>query len=287
MLICQGFFSWRINFRLSHRTHAESDELHSLSPVGFPIEGFQVYNKNYIIQGEAKKVKTVILACNTLRDELQKAAHECGCDSPFIWIESGLHLEPASLRRRIQEELDRIPGPRRVLLGFGFCGNAVLGLKSGEHELVIPKVDDCITWLLGSKENRERSTKDGGVYFLTKGWLEGEANIWQEYKIILERYGKERTDRVYKRMLAHYRFLGLIDTHAYDLGSLLPQVEEIASTLHLELKLLPGVDHYLKKFLIGPWDDSDFVIAPPSTTIELHHLGCTPDSCLPYVQGVR
>jgi hypothetical protein len=191
------------------------------------------------------------------------------------------------LRRRLQEELDRIPGPQRVLLGFGFCGNAVLGLNTGKHQLVIPKVDDCITWLLGSRESRELSTKGGGVYFLTKGWLEGEANIWKEYTIVLERYGKERTDRVYKRMLAHYRFLGLIDTHAYDLDSLLPQVKEIASTLHLELKVLPGVDHYLKKFLTGPWNDADFVVASPSTTIDLHHLGCDPASCTPYVQGIQ
>jgi len=124
-------------------------------------------------------VETVILACNTIRDELEKIAAETNCPHNFVWVESGLHLVPDSLRRRLQEELDKIDGVSRVLLAFGFCGNAVVGLKSGGYQLVIPKVDDCITLLLGSKENKDSYSRQGGVYFLTKGWLEGEANIWK------------------------------------------------------------------------------------------------------------
>ena len=51
-------------------------------------------------------MKTVILACNTIRDELEKSALAADCRHPFIWIESGLHLVPDSLRKRVQEELD-------------------------------------------------------------------------------------------------------------------------------------------------------------------------------------
>lgn len=218
-------------------------------------------------------METVILACNTIRNELEKAAEEAGCTHPFVWIESGLHLVPESLRRRLQEELDRINGVTRVLLAFGFCGNAVAGLSTGDYELVVPRVDDCITLLLGSKENRESCCRSGGVYFLTKGWLEGEVNIWNEYQGVLARFGPERTERIYRRMLAHYKFLGLIDTGAYDLAGLLPHAREISTTLKLELLILKGTDRFLKGFLSGPWNDEDFVIIPPHTTIELVHLG--------------
>ena len=218
-------------------------------------------------------MKTVILACNTIRDELEKAARETDCGYPFIWVESGLHLRPESLRRRIQEELDGIDGAERVLLGFGFCGNAVIGLKTGNYELIFPKADDCITVLLGSKESRERCMQDGGVYFLTKGWLDGEMNIWHEYHAVLEKFGPERTERIYKRMLAHYRYLGLIDTGAYNLSVLLPLVNEIAETLKLEACVLQGADNYVKKFLTGPWDDDEFVTIPPFTTVDLCCLG--------------
>ncbi len=218
-------------------------------------------------------METLILACNTIRDELEKAFAATGCSHRVEWVESGLHLVPESLRRRLQEELDKISGVQRVLLAFGFCGNAVLGLKSGDYELVIPRADDCITLLLGSKENRERCCSQGGVYFLTKGWLEGEINIWREYQAVLERFGPERTERIYRRMLAHYKFLGLIDTGAYDLADLLPHVREISATLNLDLLILEGTDRYLKSFLSGPWNDDHFVIIPPLTTIELAHLG--------------
>ena len=142
--------------------------------------------------------------------------------------------------------------------------------------MVIPRVDDCITLLLGSRENRERCNRQGGTYFVTKGWLEGEANIWKEYQAFLARHGPERTERIYQRMLAHYKFLGLIDTGAYDMSSLIPHVNEISAALKLELLILQGTDRYLKHFLSGPWNDDYFAVIPPSTTIELAHLGLDP-----------
>lgn len=231
-------------------------------------------------------MKTVILACNTIRDEFEKAALEAGCAHLFRWVESGLHLKPESLKHRLQEELDSITAADRVLLGFGYCGNAVAGLMSRNYELIIPRVDDCISLLLGSRKNREHCARSGGVYFLTKGWLEGEANIWKEYQAVLARFGPERTQRVYRRMLAHYRFLGLIDTGAYDLDMLLPLVTEIASKLELETRVLPGSDRYIKKLLTGPWDEDEFIILPQQTRIELFHLGFSVPPGPSQIQGL-
>ncbi len=239
----------------------------------FPNSGPLGYNNGQFTNRRIPKVETVIIACNTIRNELEKAAVETNCAHSFVWVESGLHLVTDSLRRRLQEELDRINGVKRVLLGFGFCGNAVAGLKSGDYQLVIPRVDDCITLLLGSKETRDGCNRHGGVYFLTKGWLEGEVNIWKEYQAVMARFGPERTERIYRRMLAHYKFLALIDTGAYDLPGLIPYARDISATLNLELLILQGTDRYLKNFLLGPWNDDDFVIIPPFTTIELTHLG--------------
>lgn len=219
-----------------------------------------------------RTLKTVVLACNTIRDEIEKAAFETGCDHPFRWVESGLHLRPESLRHRLQEELDSISEADRVLLGFGYCGNAVTGLIGRNYELVMPRADDCISLLLGSQENRELCSKSGGIYFLTKGWLEGENNIWREYQAVLARFGPERTDRVYRKMLAHYQFLGVIETGAYDLGVMLPLVSQIASTLKLQTRMLPGSDQYLKRLLSGPWNEDEFLVLPPNTRIELFHL---------------
>lgn len=217
-------------------------------------------------------METVVLACNTIRNEIEKAALDTGCPYRFTWIESGLHLVTSSLHRRLQEELDRMNGAGRVLLAFGLCGGAVTGLKTGGYQLVIPRVDDCITLLLGSAENRRRCASRGGVYFLTKGWLEGELNIWKEYQKTLSRYGPEKTERIYRIMLAHYKFLGLIDTGAYDLPGLMAQVREISAALRLELITFKGKDEYLRRLLRGPWDEDHFIVVPPCTTIESTHL---------------
>jgi hypothetical protein len=227
----------------------------------------------------------VILACNTIRAELEKAATETDCRYPFKWVESGLHLKPESLRGRLQEELDCLDHADRVLLGFGYCGHAVAGLMTRDYELIIPRVDDCISLLLGSRENRELCCRSGGIYFLTKGWLEGEFNIWTEYQAVLARFGPKNTERIYQRMLAHYEFLGLIDTGAYELDATLPLVKEIAATLNLKTCVLPGSDLYLKRLLSGPWNEDDFVIVPRHTRIELFHLGAGPTPCTPQIQG--
>jgi len=231
-------------------------------------------------------MQTVILACNTIRDELEKAAESTGCRHRFVWVESGLHTVTDSLRRRLQEELDRMNGVQSVILAFGLCGNAVLGLKTGDYRLVIPRVDDCITLLLGSKDKREISIRRGVVYFLTKGWMEGELNIWKQYQSTVARFGLERTDRIYKKMLAHYKFLGLIDTGAYDLAEVLPQAREISAALKLELLILKGTDRYLKRLLRGPWNHDNFLLIPPSTKIELTHLGLDPTMSRASIQGV-
>lgn len=230
-------------------------------------------------------MKTIIVACNTIRNELEKAARETECPHGFVWIESGLHLVPQSLHRRLQDELDKIRGIGRVILAFGFCGHAVIGLKTGDYQLIIPRVNDCISLLLGSDEERERQCRNGGIYFLTKGWLEGEFNIWEEYQAVLERFGAERTRRVYRRLFEHYRFLGLIDTGAYELDSLLPEVHEIAATLELEPVILEGRDHYLKSLLSGPWTDERFVTIPRFTAIQWPHLGLGLETLPPPFQG--
>jgi hypothetical protein len=216
-------------------------------------------------------MKTIIVACHTLEDELNIAIKETGCEHPVLWIESGLHLYTESLNKRLQQELDRISNIERVLLAFGYCGNSLLGLISPKAELIFPRVDDCITLLLGSQRERKRISNEAGTYFLTKGWLEFESNIWQEYQYAIKKYGKERAERVFKQILAHYHRLGIIDTGAYELPDFLKLTEEIAETLKLRHEVIPGTISYLKKLLTGPWDN-EFAVISPGEKVKLEHL---------------
>lgn len=72
----------------------------------------------------------IILACQTIADELKLAINLTGVDYPVLWVESGLHNYPERLRKRIQQELDRISNVSTILVAFGFCGTALLGVKA-------------------------------------------------------------------------------------------------------------------------------------------------------------
>lgn len=210
----------------------------------------------------------IIIACKTLQRELELALEHIVEEYQIIWIESGLHNTPKKLTLRLQEEFNKISKDcNRVLLCFGTCGNSVVGLKTGEFELVIPRVDDCITLLLGSLEKRIEVSKEKVTYFLTKGWLDGERNLWAEYQYSIDKYGKEEADELFDFMLASYKRLGILDTGAYNIEEVLKDSEIIASTFKLELEKLEASIEYIEELLLGPWDKKRFIIMKPNSEI--------------------
>ena len=214
---------------------------------------------------------SVIIACRTIADELNMAVRETGCRHPILWIESGLHISPDALKKRLQDEIDHVGNIGQALLAFGYCGNALLGLRAPEFRLVFPRVDDCITLMLGSCEKRCEISRESGTYFLTKGWLDYERNIWVEYQASAKRFGKEKAARIYKSMLRHYQRLGVIDTGAYELDPIVERARDIGCELGLTPQVIRGTLRYIKKLLTGPWD-RDFILIPPGETITMEHI---------------
>ncbi|HHV35462.1 MAG TPA: DUF1638 domain-containing protein [Syntrophomonadaceae bacterium] len=211
----------------------------------------------------------VIIACHTISDEVNKVIAEAGIDYPVIWIESGLHNFPETLRERLQEQINKIANVEHIILVYGYCGNALLGIYSHNAKLIIPRVDDCISLLLGSYQKREALSNELGTYFLTKGWIENENNIIKEYERCVERYGQEQSERVMKIMLEHYKRLVLIDTGAYSLDDeCLEKSYVLAKKVGLRYQIETGSLNLLKKLLSGPWDD-DFVILQPGEALSM------------------
>jgi hypothetical protein len=201
---------------------------------------------------------------------------ETGTLYPVFYIESGLHNNPDSLRKRIQEEIDRIENVDVILMAFGFCGNSMLGIRSPEARLVIPKVDDCIPLLLGSCEERKKISKEMGTYFLTKGWLDYESNLIREYERCVMRYGDTRALKVMKIMLGNYRRFMVIDTGAYQVECVTPRTQEFAEKLNKLHEITAGSMRYLRKLLLGPWDE-EFMVVEPGQEISLSDI-CIQDN---------
>ncbi|MCJ7594596.1 MAG: DUF1638 domain-containing protein, partial [Desulfobacterales bacterium] len=154
---------------------------------------------------------TRIIACAAVLEELRPLlppAVEC------LTVESGLHLRPEKLKEELQKLINEVSGQaKHIIVGFGLCSMAVVGLKSEESFLVVPRVDDCIAMCLGSQEAyRNQLRKEPGTYFLSRGWIEAGISLVDEFEEMEKRYGKERTEKIKKAMLKHYTRLAFIHT---------------------------------------------------------------------------
>lgn len=216
-------------------------------------------------------MSTVIITCQTIDREVNLAIRETGVDYPVLLVDSGLHNYPDQLRKAIQNQIDKIDNVDTIIMAFGFCGNGLLGIKSQNARLVIPRADDCITLMLGSYETRKKISKDAWTYFLTKGWLDYERSIVTEYDECVKRYGQERALRVMKTMLSHYRRLMVIDTKAYELEDVLSTTRAFAQTIGMRHEQHAGSMRFLKKLLSGPWDE-EFIILKPGQELTFEDM---------------
>lgn len=213
-------------------------------------------------------MKTVIISCRTIEDEVNAAIRLTGVDYPVLWLESGLHNTPALLLERLQELVDSVDA-ERVLLAMGFCGNSYKGLKLGGFEMIVPRADDCISLLLGGVDKRMAVSRELAAYFFTEGWMRGERNIWEEYKFTVEQYGEEMAETVMEMMYSHYRTIALLDTGVGDMDALAEKVRPLSEALHLEQKRISATLDYFTQLFLGPWDDTErFVRFAPHTTVE-------------------
>ncbi len=216
-------------------------------------------------------MSTIIVACNTIADELNLAIKATGVTHPVLWIDSKLHTKPEKLKGEIQAAISRISNVSTIILAFGYCGNALVGIKSEKARLVFPKIEDCISLLLGSAEKRRTLSKETCSYYLTRGWIESENNLAEEYAYCVRKFGPVRALRLMRTILKNYRHLTLIDTGAYDIMSLKPRTEELAATLGLCHKVVEGSQRLFHKLLTGPWDE-EFVQLEPGEEITLDSL---------------
>ena len=205
-----------------------------------------------------------IIACETLRDELNLEIQETGCQYPVIWVSSDYHIDPDKLRLKLQQEIDALANFDSILFAYGSCGNGLVGLRASTANLIIPQTDDCISMILsqpGQKYERHKQT-----YFLTKGWLEGSKSLAVEHAHTIKRYGEARAKKLFAMMFEHYRYLMLIDTGAYRPEDYFAQVKELGQDLSLEPIVGKGNLWFLKKLLLGPYDQ-DFCIIPKGETV--------------------
>lgn len=216
-------------------------------------------------------MRTVIIACRTVEQELTAVMNRINCTYPVTWLESGLHNVPSRLCRTLQEAIDTCAGYDRILLAMGFCGNAVLGIHSDTCEIILPRAEDCIGLFLGSRRSSQELV---GSYFFTEGWLRGERTIWWEYQRAIERYGEPRARRIFDTMLRNYRRILLVNTGCFQIEPVRRELQRMAEAFSLETAEIEADLDLLSRLLTGPWEEDAFIRLPRGQTLDerLVHL---------------
>lgn len=205
-----------------------------------------------------------MIACATVIEEMlgwlpADVTHEV--------LDFGLHLRPEKLREVLQAKIDEASSEADVLLlGYGLCSMAVVGLQARSAHLVIPRVDDCIAIFLGScAAYKKQAKQEPGTYYLTKGWIEVGDTPFDEHKILVERYGEQKARRMTGLMLKNYRRLAFINTGQYDIERFREYAQKTAETFDLRFEEIDGSPVLMQKMVNGPWDDEFLVVAPGET----------------------
>jgi hypothetical protein len=214
--------------------------------------------------------RTLVMACATVIEEMlpllpQGMAHQV--------FDFGLHVNPQKLRTTLQAAIDAVSGQyETIILGYGMCSQAVVGITATGCRLVIPRVDDCIAIFLGSRSAYSAQCRaEPGTYYLTKGWIEVGDTPFSEFARTVEKFGQARAERIYELMMGNYKRLALINTGQYELEKYRAYTRQVAEQFGLRFEEIEGSDALVRQMLHGPWD-ADFVVLEPGQTSTIHQF---------------
>lgn len=153
-------------------------------------------------------MKINAIACQALTREIRLASAYSPHTIDIELLDFGLHCTPDKLRQTIQERIDAGEGRGydAIILGYGLCSRGTAEIEARSIPIVIPRMHDCITAILGSRRRyNEEFTAHPGTYYYSAGWIErSEGDMRQgfiddakavaeeeRYRQYVEKYGED------------------------------------------------------------------------------------------------
>jgi hypothetical protein len=217
---------------------------------------------------------TVIIACRVMQEHLQKLLPP---DSPVTYMDILLHNTPKKLAAALQSEIDAVAQPSTIILGYGLCGNGLLGVKSGPHTLIVPRTHDCVAIFLGSHQRYvQRFFANPNTYYLTRGWLEAKDEPLQDYLDYVRDYDEETADYLVEMKYRHYRKLTMVGFSQRELDECRPlalRVADFCKRWNMEYEEIVGSTALLEELLKMPGHldsgNAEFVVLKPGGEIQV------------------
>ncbi len=236
------------------------------------VEGVMVIMEVNVSQ--PKKLPVVVIACLVLQNLLEQLLPDDLAEQ-ITFLDYGLHRLPNKLTWTLQDAIDGIETPSLVVLGYGLCGNGLAGIKAGRHTLLVPRADDCIAILLGSRQAYMREFEAvPGTYYLSKGWLESGSHPLKEHQEYVKKYGPKDAAWIMDQQFQNYERLVLVSHNQTDMEKYRPQAQEVARYCEqwgMRYEEILGSDAYVRRLVeaaaaldkVG----NDFVVIPPGGEI--------------------
>ena len=233
-----------------------------------------------------------VIACKIFQRELSQVAVTCPNALDITFMRQDLHMAPNRLREALQREIDLIESGsdlhtneerfgklEAILLGYGLCSNALVGIKSSRLPIVIPRAHDCITMFMGSKERyADYFEKVKGTFFYTQGWLELgaddlDADLERRRNEYMEKFDGDEDTVEYllemdEEMLRHYHYLTYITWPGMNNEAGIALAQESAARKKLELLTYEGTNSLMADMVNGRWNEEDFLILQPGQTLQ-------------------
>jgi hypothetical protein len=234
-------------------------------------------------------LKLKVIACDVLRREISYLAGRSPCYVDAVFLPQGLHETPDKLRAMLAEEIEKANQefPHRlyekheyydyIILAYGLCDNAIVGLTSGRIPLVIPRAHDCITLLLGSKEKyRKLHGENPGAYWYSRGWIErslqpGQERYERTCEAYLEKYGEDNAAYLMEMeqgWFTSYNKAFFIDWKELgNSGFYRSYTKECAGYLKWNYEEIEGDLSLMEKMLKGEFDKNETLLVEPGRAV--------------------
>jgi len=238
----------------------------------------------------------MVLKCIACEVFYREVCH-CVASSPHRvdveFTEKNAHERSDFLRSLLQSKVDAAEngdqGYDAILLGFGLCGNGVVGVGAKKTRLVLPRAHDCCTIFLGSRQTFKEHFADNpslpfsSVGYMERGtaWIHDASTIQmpglnKQYEEYVTLYGEENAKYIMETLTASVETavtdrkdnrIVFIDVPELSHLGFAEKCRAQAEASGRQFVRLPGDMRLLRKLVNGEWDPEEFLVLEPGEKI--------------------
>ena len=215
-------------------------------------------------------MKYFIIACEIFEREVSILKETSPFDFEISFLPQNLHNEPKNLNTELQNAINLIEGEYEgIILLYGLCSEALINISSSRYKLIVPRVHDCISIFLGSKD-RYNKLSTGKIYWYTSSWIDKTLMPGKEHhenlkKSLIDAYGDDNGQYLFDMECECYK---RYEKGVFINNPIINQKKDIEFTkncckyLNWKYEECEGSLGMILNLINGKWNSEDYLIVP-------------------------